>query len=178
MDHEAEMKNGLLQDIEKRLLIEGHSVWGHGTPVKELADDILKNGIIVNPAYSLTEMAIPLTDSTKGKNENAQEIFNKSMSWPHKEHKFVVVIEIPNGLRKQQLTETINVNGKNRTRLPSRFIKGYIDALNLSVVENPGFKPNAEATINETPVVMPPSGEGGPPPPVPSASGNKIEDIW
>src|SRR6185295_7683217 len=125
MNNETELKNQLIESIEQKLLIENHSAWGHGTPTKELADDILKNGVIVNPAYSLTEIGVPLTDSTKKNSDNAQAIFNSAMAWPHKNHKFVVIIEIPHGLRKSQITETITIEGKERTRLPNRFIKGY-----------------------------------------------------
>ena len=149
MDYETELQKQLLENIELKFLIEGHSVWGHGTPTKELADDILTKGIVVNPAYSLTEIGIPLTDSIKSNGENAQAVFNSAMSWPHKGHKFIVIIEIPDGLRKSQLTEIVTINGRDRTRLPSRFIKGYIDALNLSIVENPQFQQKAPATVNE-----------------------------
>jgi hypothetical protein len=178
MDYENELKNKLLQNIEQELIIEGHSAWGHGTPTKELADKILKNGIVVNPAYSLTEIGVPLTDSTKSNNENAQGVLNSALSWPHKGHKFIVIIEIPHGLRKQQLTETVTVDGRERTRLPNRFIKGYIDVLDLLVVENPQFQLNAHATENEVPIAMPPSRENGAPPPLPSVSENSGEDIW
>jgi len=137
----------------EKVLIDGHTVWGHGTTDKQIADAILDSGIVVNPGYGLLEIATPLSSSDRSKNDNAQTILNSVNNWGHKNSKFVVMVEMPNGYRKEQLTESSvdERSGRERTRLPSRFIKGYVDVLNFSFIENPKFEVKAAPTAVPAP---------------------------
>ena len=169
------------KEIEEKILIDGHVVWGHGTSSKELADRILENGITGNEAYGLMEMAIPLSDPDKTKSDNSQLIVNSLNNWPHKNCKYVIIVEIPQGHRAAQVTETFfdEKLERERSRLPSRFVKGYVNVSNYKLVENSLFQENAAPTITQTEKGLPTQQtKVGTHPPIPSVGENIEQDVW
>jgi hypothetical protein len=177
----SELQTNLLREIERKILLANHVVWGHGALTKEQADNILQKGITGNIAYGLTEMAIPLSSSEKTDEENSNAILGQVNHWPHKDAKYVVLIEIPFGLYRSQITEIFfdTEHGRERSRIPNRFIKGYIDVLNNKLVENLAFQPNAQPTLSTKPDLNTHfRGEDDDlPPPIPTVS-DTGEDIW
>ena len=184
MEHnDANFEQKFLEEIEQKILVEGHSVWGHGTSTPELAESILKEGITGNPAYGLLEMAIPLTEGDNSAAKNSHSILNSITNWPHKNCKYVVMVEVPDTYRKDQLVEEYFDEEKKsyRSRLPSRFIKGYVDSLNLKFIENPLFKENAEPTLDQTQKVLPLRKQKDIESvsiPIPTSSKNNVDDVW
>ncbi len=152
---ESELIRNLTGQIESELQ-DGTAIWGHGTLSREQADNILAEGILANPAYGLSEIAFPITDSTITKGENANHIVEQALNWPHKDAKFLVLVNFPPGITSMmKLKEFVNINGHERTHIPTRFLRGYIDAMNLSFVKNPNFQKDAPPTDLSIPAASP-----------------------
>lgn len=148
---ENEIRKELVKQIEEEVTLDKNPVWGHGTTSAETAEKILEEGIVVSKNFGIQEMAYPITDNSKSPEENANNIVERSLTWQHKDSKFLVLISIPETInRKEELTEDIALDtGQEKRRLPARFIKGYIDALNLKFVSNPKYEANGEPTKQE-----------------------------
>ncbi len=114
--------------------------------------------------------------------------------WPHKNHRFVVIVSIPEHFRQKQILEEVYDTQKRNSRsmIPARFIKGFFDIEKEEFVSNPLYESNPAptATIEEliarqerivNRVNSTLEGEDMTPPPIPApseASSITEEDIW
>ncbi len=175
-----ELKNNLIKEIEAELQ-DKTAVWGHGTTTKEQADSILEEGVLASPLHGLSEIASPLTDSEKSISENANYIVDEALHWPHKNAPFVILVNFPQGITSMlKLKEIIKIKDQERTRIPSRFLRGYIDSLNLTFVRNPKFEKDAHPTDYSFPIVK----HGNKPiddipkTPIPSQGSGAPDEVW
>lgn len=140
-----EKKSELVKILLNEVDFTGCAIWGHGTTDRAIAEKILEEGILVNPGYSLTEIASPMT-SAETSEMKAEEVIDQAYAWKHKRAKYVVLISIPDGARMNNVVESATKDGKNRTHLPPRFIRGYVNALDGVFISNPSFEKNSEPT--------------------------------
>ena len=80
--------------VKHECMEKNHSLLGHGTLGKDIAEKILRDGIMVNPAYALWSIAKPLS-------ENAAEAAKDICHWGHKNAKFIIVLSL---LSKENLS--------------------------------------------------------------------------
>lgn len=144
MEYLEEEIKPLIKDLEELLNGAKGSIWGHGTPSKEVAEKINAEGIIGNEGYTLDNIAIPLSDNAKTSGENAQNIALQSLRWPHKDAKYISLLHVPDGFRNMDMIEDIEVEGRARKRVNKEKIIGFIDTLNLALVRNTDFNPESK----------------------------------
>lgn len=130
----------LVTEIEREVISLGCSIWGHGTSSREIAEKILKEGILASPNYSLTEIASPVNTVSKPPHEQAQELVDFTSAWPHRDATAVVLIALPDGFRPHQIVEEIDSEGRIQHRVPERFLVGLLDASTLEFIKNPRFE--------------------------------------
>lgn len=178
---ESEIINNLIGTLAERIDLKDKSIWGHGTSVKEIARDILNQGIIVSRNYGLQEIAIPLTDHEKSDEENIENIINQSLNWKHRNSKFIVLISLPHGFKKENIIEEIIKDGQEKAHLPSRYILGYLDAVNMGYVKNGKFEKNPEKIIHEVEKKVPIRPTKGSVTEIPTAreyNNKNTPDVW
>lgn len=139
-------KEALKGELKNKLPLKDHVICGHGTLDKATAEKILREGIVVHGGYDFFNIAIPLTDQEDSDTGNVNKIVNEAFNWRHKNAKYVVLIAIPFGFRRDEVTELITIDEKDRTRIPQRFIVGFIDANEGKFIVNEKFIPNPQAT--------------------------------
>jgi len=159
-DHDPNLENKharLLETIYK----PGFSALGHGTS-DEIAKTILANGLEAR-SNDLSQTAVPLLEYDKSILEQDSEIFLKP--WPHRNYRYVVIIQIPNpGINQpggnryfnsifESLPDDrkveVGIQGADKSYyIPSRFIQGYINLDTLDLIENPGFNPPNHLEVN------------------------------
>lgn len=149
-----ESKIKQLQAELEAIFALGGSVLGHGTPTAELAENMLRVGLVSSYNKDLSSSVVPL---------DRGEI-NQVLNWAHKDHKYIVVISIPGSYQRSQgemtwgerlfeeITEEDDArstiphfkpsrfNKSSNAKLSPRYIAGYIDAKELQFVKNPAFE--------------------------------------
>lgn len=133
-------------------VLDKYSILGHGTDV-EVAKKILAEGLQYLRPY-LQETTIGLFDSQLSIAEQKDQVFQNILNWPHRGHKSIVIIAIPNVPKGEtggdnyfnSVFET--VDGFYHVVSPE-FIKGYIDVNTLQFVANPKYDPDKKVTVKD-----------------------------
>ena len=136
----------LAVQLEKELTFDEHVIWGHGTITEERAGKINKEGIVVSSNYGLLEIAVPLSLLDLDSKANARVVAKETLTWFHRQAKYVALLGLPFGFKQDQVMENIFVNGQEKSSVPNRFIEGYVDAQLLRFIDNPDFMANPEPT--------------------------------
>src|ERR1035437_4925857 len=111
-----------------------HGLLGHGTSLL-LASEIMTNGIRVNDSYHLGGIAIPLSGIPN------EKLLDTLENWEHKNSKAIILISVPDIDGFRQDSEVVGTTfdlklNRERSFIPSEFIRGYYDAEKGIFVKN------------------------------------------
>ncbi len=146
--------NNLKSEL-KKILDPEYSILGHGTRL-EAAPRILEEGLRARfPDLGTT--TIPLIDSSKSIEEQANEAAETILNWGQLHSKAVILVQIPNppenlgGFKYfnsvfRELDEP-DTGYNSRYLIPSGYLRGYVDVEARKFIPNPLFNPEPLPTF-------------------------------
>jgi hypothetical protein len=166
-------------------VLDQYSVLFHGTEAS-VVDKIFQEGLKYEyPALQAT--AAPLFDSRFSYQDQSDEGFAKILNWPHRGHKAIVVLAIPNVPEGESggfsyFNSVFEENKNGAYVIPPEFIKGYIDVNNLKFVANPKYDPEKKVIVKKKSVISSHVEEENPEAIAPVSTtdikGENNDDLW